>query len=272
VIVAGYQGMSYRREITTLGRGGSDTTAVALAAALGADRCEIYSDVDGVYTADPRSVPEARHLPAIDLAVLQEMAEAGAKVLNAQAVEWARRSRIVIHARRTGDRHDAEPRGRETVSGQPGADSGVRAVVAQRNVALLRVAEQQASLLLEAAARAGLALGDVAFGQTAVAAVPLLNVPDFGRVQRELSAGVPGLEVERPLGMLSLVGAGIGARPEHLQRALGLLASTPRFVISSALRLSCLLPEAELPAAERAWHAELVPRGFDQLSPASASA
>ena len=70
VIVAGYQGMSYRREITTLGRGGSDTTAVALAAALGAERCEIYSDVDGVYTADPRVVPDAKHLPELDLAVL----------------------------------------------------------------------------------------------------------------------------------------------------------------------------------------------------------
>src|SRR5215471_9236715 len=94
VIVAGYQGMSYKREITTLGRGGSDTTAVALAAALGAERCEIYSDVDGVYSADPRVVPEAKHLPVIDLAVLAEMAEAGAKVLNAQAVEWARRAKI----------------------------------------------------------------------------------------------------------------------------------------------------------------------------------
>src|SRR5246127_3027462 len=101
VIGGGYQGMSYRREITTLGRGGSDTTAVALAAALGAEQCEIYSDVDGVYSADPRVVPGAVHLPEIDLASLQEMAEAGAKVLNAQAVEWARRAGIAIHARKT---------------------------------------------------------------------------------------------------------------------------------------------------------------------------
>src|SRR5512140_1640595 len=112
VIVAGYQGMSYKREITTLGRGGSDTTAVALAAALDAERCEIYSDVDGVYSADPRVVPDPVHLPEIDLATLQEMAEAGAKVLNAQAVEWARRSKIVIHARKTADPVGG---GRETV-------------------------------------------------------------------------------------------------------------------------------------------------------------
>ena len=101
VIVAGFQGMSYKREITTLGRGGSDTTAVALAAALGATACEIYSDVDGVYSADPRVVPEARHLPEISYEEMQELAEAGAKVLNAEAVKWARRAGIVIHARKT---------------------------------------------------------------------------------------------------------------------------------------------------------------------------
>jgi aspartate kinase len=100
VIVAGFQGMSYKREITTLGRGGSDTTAVALAAALGAD-CEIYSDVDGVYSADPRVVAEARHIEALGYEEMQELAEHGAKVLNAQAVEWARRAKITIHARAT---------------------------------------------------------------------------------------------------------------------------------------------------------------------------
>src|SRR6185295_10182304 len=102
--------------ITTLGRGGSDTTAVALAAALGAERCEIYSDVDGVYSADPRVVDDPKHLPQIDLATLQEMAEAGAKVVNAQAVEWARRAKITIHARRTSDRHEPGASARETVA------------------------------------------------------------------------------------------------------------------------------------------------------------
>src|ERR671927_1249257 len=90
-IVAGFQGVNALGDIMTLGRGGSDTTAVALAAALGADRCEVFTDVDGVYTADPNSVPNARHLPVLDYETLQEMAEAGAKVLNAQAVEWARK-------------------------------------------------------------------------------------------------------------------------------------------------------------------------------------
>src|SRR3989440_8581813 len=101
VVIAGYQGVSYRREVTTLGRGGSDTTAVAMAAALGAEYCEICSDVDGVYTADPRVVPEARRLDAIGYDEMQELAEHGARVLHAQAVEWARRAGIAVYARAT---------------------------------------------------------------------------------------------------------------------------------------------------------------------------
>ena len=96
VIVAGFQGMSYRREITTLGRGGSDATAVALASALGASYCEICSDVDGVYTADPRRVPEAFLLEKISYEEMLELATHGAQVLNVQAVEWARKTGVTI--------------------------------------------------------------------------------------------------------------------------------------------------------------------------------
>lgn len=98
VIVAGYQGVSRTREVTTLGRGGSDTSAVALAAALEARRCEICSDVDGVFTADPRVVPGARRLPTLAYEEMQALAEAGARVLNPQAVEFARGSGVAIHA------------------------------------------------------------------------------------------------------------------------------------------------------------------------------
>jgi aspartate kinase len=101
VVVAGYQGVSYRREITTLGRGGSDTTAVAMAAALGADWCEICSDVDGIYTADPRVVKNAWRIPQLSYEETQELAESGAKVLNAQAVEFAKERGIAIYARAT---------------------------------------------------------------------------------------------------------------------------------------------------------------------------
>src|SRR5689334_19050666 len=101
VVIAGYQGVSYRREVTTLGRGGSDTTAVAMAAALNAEYCEICSDVDGVYSADPRVVTAAKRIGAISYEETQEMAESGAKVLNAQAVEFAKEKGIAIYARAT---------------------------------------------------------------------------------------------------------------------------------------------------------------------------
>src|ERR671913_355464 len=101
VVIAGFQGVSYRREITTLGRGGSDTTAVAMAAALDAEYCEICSDVDGVYSADPRVVGGARRIDTLSYEETQEMAEAGARVLNAQAVEFAKEKGIAIYARAT---------------------------------------------------------------------------------------------------------------------------------------------------------------------------
>ena len=101
VVIGGFQGVSYRRDITTLGRGGSDTSAVAMAAALNAERCEIYSDIDGVYSADPSTLKSAKHLPEISYQQMQEMSISGAKVLNAQAVQFAKEAKISIYARST---------------------------------------------------------------------------------------------------------------------------------------------------------------------------
>jgi len=103
VIVAGYQGTSYKREITTLGRGGSDTTAVALAAALDAERVEIYSDVDGVYSADPRVVPEAYRLDEVDTDEMMFLSKSGAKVLAGDALEYARKKNIAVFAKLTAN-------------------------------------------------------------------------------------------------------------------------------------------------------------------------
>ena len=135
VIIGGFQGVSYKRDITTLGRGGSDTSAVALAAALDAERCEIYSDVDGVYSTDPGVVPDARHLPEISYPVMQEMSTAGAKVLNASAVQFAKQKNIAIYARST-----FEP-GRETVIRKlsPGSIVGVQAVVREEHIERIRM-------------------------------------------------------------------------------------------------------------------------------------
>src|SRR5690606_27999118 len=108
VIVAGFQGVSYKREVTTLGRGGTDTTAVAMAAALGAEHCEICSDVDGVYTADPRLVPEARRLAELTPEEMIALARTGSKVLNQDCVEYAARAGIAIFAKSTlGPRDDS---------------------------------------------------------------------------------------------------------------------------------------------------------------------
>jgi len=130
VVIGGFQGVSYKRDITTLGRGGSDTSAVALAAALNAERCEIYSDVDGVYTTDPNIVRDAKHLPEISYQQIQEMAEAGAKVLNAQAVQFAKEAKISLYARSTFNP------GKETIIKEVTIKdlSGVRSVVYETEI------------------------------------------------------------------------------------------------------------------------------------------
>ena len=142
VVIAGYQGVSYRREVTTLGRGGSDTTAVAMAAALGAEYCEICSDVDGVYTADPRVVPAARRIGTLSYEETQELAESGARVLNAQAVEFAKQEGIAIYARATS-------------SPLPGSDPSIDGTVVRRYPprspgAVVGVASERDVLVLEA--------------------------------------------------------------------------------------------------------------------------
>ncbi len=258
VIVAGYQGMSYRREITTLGRGGSDTTAVALAAALGAERCEIYSDVDGVYSADPRTVADAKHLPEIDCETMQEMAERGAKVLNARAVEWAKRHRVTIHARRTSD-FAVPGGGRETrIVTEPRA-SAERAVVGEKNVVLVRAPAERASNLLAAARDLELEFRSFLLeGELCIGIVPLLNAPDFERRKALLAAVSPSATIEGGFGVASLVGVGAGSDPETLRTALALLPCPAVRLTSSPLALSAVVPEARVDDAVRAWHAAFV--------------
>jgi aspartate kinase len=258
VIVAGYQGMSYRREITTLGRGGSDTTAVALAAALSAERCEIYSDVDGVYSADPRNIANARHLPELDFDTMQEMAESGAKVLNARAVEWAKRQNIAIYARKTQDFAE-RGHGRETRVHAPESPDA-RAVVLDRRVALLRVPTARASALLACCAECELDLRDSVWQDASFAAVlPLGALPSPDAALARLSESVAGLEISRGLASVSLVGVGVGSQPGELVAFLGELATKPALLVATPLRISALVPESSAGAAERALHARSYP-------------
>lgn len=265
VIVAGYQGMSYRREITTLGRGGTDTTAVALAAALGALRCEIYSDVDGVYTADPRAVPNATRLETLGQLEMQELAEAGARVLNAQAVEWARRAGIRIYARKTGD---PSP-GTVVALDAPQPASGVRAVASRARVLWLDVHNATPAAVLETLDHHHAAadqLGVLDGGTRVLAALPLENlhgVQDLRDALHSLAGATVHTDVDT--GLVSLVGQGLCTRSDVALKALETLrmqgiAVHQMFV--SALRVALAVPGAQVDQAVAALH-----RGFLEGQP-----
>lgn len=254
VIVAGYQGMSYKREITTLGRGGSDTTALALAAALGALRAEIYSDVDGVYSADPRVVPEARHLPEIGYEDMQEMADAGAKVLHSGAVEFARAARLAIHARST-----FAP-GRETrVHAEAPPGDVPRAVVGQRGVVRVRATTEASSVrAMEVARAGGMTVREVEQGPDGHGfLLPTQHAPDWpGSRERLRSELGDAIEVAEGLSLVSVVGSAVGRSPERVRAPMQALA--PLRLLATPLRMSALVPEETLDLAVRTLHRELI--------------
>ena len=257
VIVAGFQGVSQAKEVTTLGRGGSDTTAVALAAALGAD-CEIYSDVDGVYTADPRVVEKPRRLDAISYEEMQELAVAGARVLNAQAVEFARRAGIAIHARATSGS------AAETVVRAGPARGGVAGVTSQKDVALLRLDEARLPEAREVLSRHGGEPIEVARDAgRATLALSLDNVHGWSVARAELAAALgAGLEIDDDgVGSVSVVGsaAGEGDRlRREVERALAEAGSPPRALLASPLRVTAWCAAAACPDVVRRLHARLV--------------
>ncbi len=257
VIVAGFQGMSYKREVTTLGRGGSDTTAVALAAALQASCCEIYSDVDGVYSADPRVVPEAKHIPELSYREMQELADHGAKVLNAQAVEWAQRAGIVIAARKTHGSSrqtviaaDSEHRGER---GRATAVTGTAQVVdvtTQRGADVLRVFGEQGVLLRHL----------LITEEQLEATLTLDDLPDFARTEAALRSVDPELLLREDQGMVTAVGPSLGSDAQTVSRlllSLGHAGLHPGRVTTSPLRISIWLPTAEVDEATRLLHSLL---------------
>ncbi|MFN7132313.1 MAG: aspartate kinase, partial [Myxococcales bacterium] len=259
VIVAGYQGVSSTREVTTLGRGGSDTTAVALAAALSAESCEIYSDVDGVFSADPRVVPQAQKLREIDYEEMQELAEAGAKVLNAQAVEFARKAEITISARATA----ASDGGTQVKKAEPGRR--VTGIAGEKDLLLLEHAEATPASVdallrfLNEHGAHGRQLASAGRGASLV--VPLENVHRLAGLLLELRARFPEVSVVEGLGMVSAVGVGINDDHRNVLRAFEALRNESvevRGVHTSALRISLLVPVAAVGPATRALHAALV--------------
>jgi aspartate kinase len=261
VIVAGYQGVSREREVTTLGRGGSDTTAVALAAALSAEVCEICSDVDGVYTADPRIVPGARRLASLSHEEMQELARAGARVLNAQAVEFARDKGITIHALST-----FAPGAGTRVSAQAGQGARERelrvsGVALDADILVVRGSggAEELAQLAELFARNGAWPREWwADGTDSRAILSLENVHGLATLVGELQALGPRVAVEEGLAQVSVVGVGMGAGAEPLSRLLRALPEAPRAVDVAPLRLSALVPRALAADCVRKLHAEFV--------------
>jgi aspartate kinase len=274
-IVAGFQGVSANgKDITTLGRGGSDTTAVALAAALEADVCEIYTDVDGIFTADPRIVPTARRIPAIRYEEMLEMAASGAKVLQLRCVEYARRYGVPIHVRssfssRTGTWVSDESRDVEGPGMEQAIISGVAHDRSEAKVTVAGVPDVvgQAAKIFRAIAVAGINI-DMIVQNISAAATGLTDISftlprDDGEaalaalraVQQEI--GFESLLYDDRIGKVSLVGAGMRSHPGVTATFFGALAEAGvniEMISTSEIRISVVVDENEVDAAVTATH------------------
>ena len=274
VVIAGYQGVSYKRDVTTLGRGGSDTTAVAMAAALGADYCEICSDVDGVYTADPRVVPAATRIGTLSYEETQELAESGAKVLNAQAVEFAKEKGIAIYARATasplpGDDPSAD--GTVVRKHPPRMPGTVVGVASEKDVLILEVEregfsrandrspERLALLVLETLDTHHVAGKQLhVSGDRLTLVVSRENLHEEARVREALRERFgAAVRIADTLGALSVVGAGINASFDNLRRGSAALAAegiTVDGLATSSFRITWLIDRTRLNEAVRLMH------------------
>jgi aspartate kinase len=267
VVIAGYQGVSYRREVTTLGRGGSDTTAVAMAAALGAEWCEICSDVDGVYTADPRVVPGAKRVDTLTYEETQELAESGAKVLNAQAVEFAKDKGIAIYARATASAlpgSDPSSDGTVVRRDAPRMPGTVAGVASERDILVLQ-ANADATRVIALLGQSGVsgkqlhvaAFGGRADGTTLV--ISRENLHNEDRLRRDMSAAFGDeAQIIDGLGAVSIVGTGINATYENVRRGATCLAENgvATFgVATSSFRATWLVKRDRLDDAVRQLHA-----------------
>ncbi|MBI3178424.1 MAG: aspartate kinase [Deltaproteobacteria bacterium] len=256
VIVACYQGVSRQREVTTLGRGGSDTTAVALAAALNADACEIYSDVDGVYTADPNLCPQARLLPLIHHDLMQSMASAGARVLNAEAVDFARRAGIEIRARKSGDASGRETR----VSALAPSPSGVMAVVGAAAVTRLSGPLPALDPVIAELTAVGGRLMCVQAGATADLLVDRTGIPGKDAEPLRRLAERQGVSAHE-MSAVTLAGGGLLQRPELWGTALRLLKgldSAAQGVWGDDRAVTFAVDSAACDRAVKALHAALI--------------
>ena len=252
VLVAGFQGVSTAFEVTTLGRGGSDTTAVALAAALGADHCEIYTDVSGVYSADPRVVPEARQLTLLSFDEMLEMASSGAGVLATRSIEVARSHNVRLHVRSTFEERDGTWIQEDDEMLEKALISGV---VHQREETVYRVDGARPAQLFGALARASVNVDTIV--QTSAEIVFSAPVEDKADAARTLDALGVSWSSRDDLGKVSLVGAGMKSHPGVAAKTFATLEAAgieAPIVSTSPIKIACHVPSADVDKAVRALH------------------
>ncbi len=257
VLVAGFQGVSTDKDITTLGRGGSDTTAVALAAALGADACEIYTDVDGVFTADPRIVPDARKLHAVSYEEMLEMAASGARVLALRSVEFARNHGIKLHVRSTFT--DADGTWITEEDQRMLEKAMISGVTHTLEEAVYRVEGVDRADLFAALAVASVSVDTIIQTDGEI----LFSAPVGDRT--EIAAVLDGLggrwEERGDLGKVSVVGAGMKSHPGIAAQTFSLLRELgvePKLVATSPIKIAFYVPHEDVERTVRALH-----DGFD---------
>ena len=266
-VVAGFQGVSTEREITTLGRGGSDTTAVALAAALNADSCEIYTDVTGVFSADPRIVPQARKLQHINFDEMLEMAGAGSKVLALRSVEFARNHNVPIQVRSS---FTWEP-GTWVTSQEPSMEdpiiSGVVTDVSEAKVTVRKVPDRPgvSAGLFEPLAQANVNVDMIvqntsADGFTDISfTVPKADMKVAQSIVDEMATkiGAAGVANDDSIAKISLVGAGMKTSPGIAAKMFRTLADNDvniQMISTSTIRISVVVAAADLERAARSLH------------------
>jgi aspartate kinase len=266
-VVAGFQGVSTENEITTLGRGGTDTTAVALAATLGADMCEIYTDVTGVFSADPRIVPQARKLAKVNFDEMLEMAGAGSKVLALRSVEFARNHNVPIHVRSS---FTWEP-GTWVTFEEPAMEdpiiSGVVTDVSEAKVTVLGVPDQPgvSAALFEPLAAANVNVDMIVQntsteGTTDISfTVPISDMSVSESIVKRVAGeiGATGVNHDADIAKVSLVGAGMKTSPGIAARMFRTLADEGvniEMISTSTIRISVVVATRDLERAARALH------------------